>query len=1011
MLPLLYFVFILSGVAGLIYESIWSRYLGLFVGHSAYAQIIVLTIFLGGMSIGALVVGQRSQKLRQPLVTYAIVEVAVGLIGLVFHDLFLFVTRIAYDSLFPPLGGTTLLIAKWALAGILILPQSILLGATFPLMSAGALRIASARPGRVLALLYFANSLGAAVGVLLAGFYLMAKSGLPGTLLTAAIINIVVGLVTFLAVRIVKPATDAAPEVADAADEQPSTEHRSPISAQWRLLLALSAGTAIASFIYEIAWIRMLSLVLGSATHSFELMLSAFILGLALGALCVHWIADRLKNPVRALGIVQWCMGCAALATLPIYLRSFDWTASLLAALDYTDQGYNLFTAARYAFCLAVMLPSTFFAGMTLPLITRTLFVSGRGERAVGWVYGMNTLGSIVGTMLAGLVLLPIMGVKNLLIEGAVIDMALGVILLRVAASGSPVARRVAYGSGLALVAVTMLALFTTPFDRNRLASGVYRYAHIAGPKERKILFYEDGRTATVTVAYGGAGEVTSILTNGKPDASLDSTWFKHDGLRRPVGGDESTQILLPLITLAHAPHARTMAVIGFGSGMSTHTLLGSPEARAVYTIEIEPNMPKGSRLFRPVNERAYSDPRSHIVIDDAKSFFAASNRKYDLILSEPSNPWVSGVSGLFTGEFYSRVRTYLGPTGVFGQWLHLYEINDGLVLSVLAAIHKNFPTYDIYMTGSHDILILATNAPALPAPDWSVLQLPAMQYDFSHLLPVTDLSGAHLISRAALSPLLDHWNDPGNSDFYPVLDLGAERTRYVRAYATGFQNLNSGRFDIVAPFTGIRVGFATSALAPIPGVDRMRGLAIGAALRGIAVTDSFAGNPGYNLTPMRQRRWNFDAVLAAAAPPPDWHQWLSDFFAVDDDIHAGTTGVADEAFYGSVNRYLERQRAPEPVKHSVGFLHAISVWDFATASKEADALLPAAVKGDHWIAPDALRNGATVAKLRLGDVAGAGRVLSSMAPQSKLPSSDLRARLLFSYYQDARRHTDGTGH
>ena len=190
LLPFLVFLFVLSGAAGLMYESIWTRYLGLFVGHDAYAQLVVLVIFLGGMSLGAHLVGRRSARLREPLVWYAGVELLVGLIALAFHPVFVGATNAAYDHLFPVLGGgVPVTLAKWALAALLILPQSVLLGATFPLMSAGVLRRAPAAPGRALALLYFANSLGAAGGVLVAGFVLLGRVGLPGTLVAAAVLN------------------------------------------------------------------------------------------------------------------------------------------------------------------------------------------------------------------------------------------------------------------------------------------------------------------------------------------------------------------------------------------------------------------------------------------------------------------------------------------------------------------------------------------------------------------------------------------------------------------------------------------------------------------------------------------------------------------------------------------------------------------------------------------------------------------------------------------------------
>src|SRR4249919_710503 len=202
MLPLLYAIFVLSGAAGLIYESIWTRYLGLFVGHSAYAQVIVLVIFLGGMSLGALLIGRRTERLTRPLFWYAIVELATGMIGLVFHDVFVTTTSFTYASIFPSVGlGLAQTIVKWGIASLLILPQSVLLGMTFPLMSAGVVRRVPQKAGGALATLYFANSLGAAAGVLIAGFWLVGAVGLPGTLLAAAMLNIGVAAVVMLAVR------------------------------------------------------------------------------------------------------------------------------------------------------------------------------------------------------------------------------------------------------------------------------------------------------------------------------------------------------------------------------------------------------------------------------------------------------------------------------------------------------------------------------------------------------------------------------------------------------------------------------------------------------------------------------------------------------------------------------------------------------------------------------------------------------------------------------------------
>ena len=188
---------------------------------------------------------------------------------------------------------------------------------------------------------------------------------------------------------------------------------------------------------------------------------------------------------------------------------------------------------------------------------------------------------------------------------------------------------------------------------------------------------------------------------------------------------------------------------------MTSHFLLGSSTLQQAVTIEIEPQMIAGSRMFYPANRRVFDDRRSRFVVDDAKSFFATDARKYDIIISEPSNPWVSGVAGLFTDEFYHRVRGYLTPRGVFGQWLHLYEINDGLVLSVLSAIHRNFSSYSVYLTSNDDMLIVASNLPELPAPDWSILSSPGIASDLAGVVPFTpsSLNATHLIDRRELAP------------------------------------------------------------------------------------------------------------------------------------------------------------------------------------------------------------------------------------------------------------------
>ena len=634
-----YLLFALSGFAGLIYESIWTHYLKLFLGHAAYAQSVVLIVFMGGMALGAALCSRISERLRRPLIGYALVEAIVGVVALVFHETFTSATDWAYAVLLPEAGSDgAALAAKLVLAALLIFPQSVLLGATFPLMSAGMIRAHPARSGEQLAMLYFSNSLGAASGVIVSGFVLIGWVGLPGTLRSAGVLNLALALTVWMLARVEQdrplPGQDSASQASS-------------------LLPVVALLTGLASFIYEICWIRMLSLVLGASTHSFELMLAAFIFGLALGGLAVRRLVDAVRDPLRLLAWVQIAMGLLALATLPVYDRSFELMEFLMQGLSRTESGYLLFTLSGAFIAVLVMLPATVCAGMTLPLITGALLRGGAGESAIGRIYALNTLGAIAGVLFAVHFGLPLLGLKDTLIAGAAIDVLLGLALLY-----RHGAARQRLGRGFVVAAAVCAALFLPALlafrlDVNKMTAGVFRHGDLANSRDAKILFQKDGKTATVhLVQYSDA---ISIRTNGKSDGSISL-----DAAQR--GSDETTMILTGAIPLALKPDARSAALIGIGTGLTMHTLLQDLRLERVETVEIEAAMAEASRGFAPSNNAAFADPRGAIVIDDAKTFFSTRKRAYDIIISEPSNPWVSGVSSLFTREFYHRIRPHLNP-------------------------------------------------------------------------------------------------------------------------------------------------------------------------------------------------------------------------------------------------------------------------------------------------------------------------------------------------------------
>jgi len=778
-----FLVFAASGLAGLIYESIWSHYLRLFLGHAAYAQTLVLALFMGGLALGSWLCSRWSGGWNNLLRGYALAEALTGLAALAFHRVFVGATEAAYTSILPALGGeASASLFKWALAALLILPQSLLLGTTFPLMSAGLIRRYPAAPGETLAMLYFTNSLGAAVGVLASAFILIERLGLPGTVQAAGALNLVLAAAVWLLARGAEPRPAA-------DDRTGSVDPALP----YRLLLTVALLTGAASLIYEIGWIRMLSLVLGASTHSFELMLSAFIFGLACGGLWVRHRADSMGDSGRFLGTVQVAMGLAALATLPLYGQMFEVMQAAMNALARTESGYRLFLLSSDGIALAIMFPATFCAGMTLPLITKSLL--GYGEKAIGAVYAANTLGSIIGVFAAAHIGMPLLGLKGLISAGAALDVALGLVLLW----RLPEARRLSIAASAAALAAFVLVLGAIHLDPYQMASGVFRRGALYTENDAKMLFYRDGKTATVSLMDFGTDR--SLRTNGKSDGAIN---MNPEGPRVP---DEVTMTLTGALPLAYLPKATTAAVIGIGTGLTTHTLLGSTDLRSAETIEIEPVMAEASRRFAPRNSNTFADPRSQILFDDAKTFFSTHNRRYDIIVSEPSNPWVSGVSSLFTGEFYRLARRHLEPGGVLVQWFQTYEIDSSLVASVLRALGENFPDYAVYAATGSDLLIVAGDTRTLERPLADITAMPGVARELRrvNVHTIGELEIRRIGGKRSLAPLFLTYGVPANSDFYPYLDLNAAQYRFMQRSGDDLIRLLTYAVPLVALIEGSR--------------------------------------------------------------------------------------------------------------------------------------------------------------------------------------------------------------
>lgn len=821
-----FLIFALSGFSGLIYESIWTHYLKLFLGHAAYAQTLVLAIFMAGLSLGSWICSRYSVRWKNLLTGYALTEGAIGLFALFFHTVFDQAIQTSYVSVIPNLHSPLSITAfKWMLSALMILPQTILLGMTFPLMTGGIIRMFPDDSGKSISMLYFTNSFGAALGVLASGFILIRLLGLPGTVRLAGLVNVGLSVYVWLIARAL------AADSPESAAPQKGDQDR---DAKWYwFLLATSLITGASSFIYEIGWIRMLSLVLGSSTHAFELMLAAFIFGLAFGGLWMRYRIQSIADTIRFLVIVQIIMGFLALSTLPLYGNTFVVMKSILKVLQKTDTGYALFNLSSNAIALAIMFPTTFCAGMTLPLITYSLIKRGHGERSIGAVYATNTVGAIIGVFFAVHYGMPMLGLKGLMIVGASLDIAVGVGLLWSTTAAHRSFRIPALVTALC-VGVVFLTAVLIELDAYKMASGVYRFGVLHQRELAKLVFHKDGKTATVSSFLTDAG--LDIRTNGKSDAQIQLNPYRFRTQ------DEPTMILAAAIPMALSPQAKTAANIGLGSGLTTATLLRNDAIEEVDTIEIEEAMVQGARNFGSVVGSVYTDPRSKIYIDDAKTFFSAHNRKYDIIVSEPSNPWVSGVAGLFSEEFYRLVGRHLTETGVFCQWLQLYEIDVDLVVSVLKALSSSFTDFVVYAANDQDMIIIARNGAALPEPDPAIFERPRIAGSLKRIQIETmqDLALHRIGDKRLFRDFLDALPIRANSDYYPILDQNAARARFLRADSIELIKLTYRPLPLSEVLMASPVPREHTKITPSPDFTRAYASFAAMALRDFYLTGSF---------------------------------------------------------------------------------------------------------------------------------------------------------------------------
>lgn len=765
---------LVSGAAGLVYQVVWMRYLALFLGNTAYGVIAVLVAFMGGLALGNAWLGHRADRVRRPLALYAWLEIGIGAYALVFpayyelcRSVFIEVAR-GFDP-----GSVPLLVLKFLFSLLTILLPTVLMGGTLPVLIKLVTRSLGELRERV-STLYFINSAGAVAGCFIADFWWIPDWGLPASVMGGACLNLLVGAIALFVSSWMQ---EGKAEVPRAAVEAPPGDEETFNPRELRLAILGIGLSGFVAMLYEVVWTRMLALVLGASTHAFSIMLITFISGIAVGA----WIVGRWRTLRRTLDAFAWAE-LALAGTLFASMFFYDLLpyafARLAGVLDRRPEVFPLYSLAQAAICFAVMFIPTVCLGMTLPLVSRIATAElARTGRSVGTVFSVNTLGTVLGAAVTGLWIMPWLGLAGTLALGLSVNAAIGLVIL--GRHKASVRWGLLLGTPVATVVSVLLAQSWFQSDWQRgFTRALWRgmplpnlQAFRALNAQTKLVYYRDGAGSTVSVEavdIEGRQHLT-LRVNGKPDAS--------------TGIDTTTQLLSGHIPMLLHPQSQRVLVVGVGSGMTCGAVMRHPTVQHLDAVEISPEVVEAARLFGPHNDQVLEHSRVRLVREDAKTFLQMADTKYDVIISEPSNPWMAGVAGVFSFEYYLSCRNRLQPDGLMAQWVQVYETDDAALKVVLRTFSSVFPYLSVWVASSGDLILLGGTQPR--EVDWGAMrerfELPAVKSDLERIdilrLPVVL---ARQIISADNAPFIASEETPVHSDYTPVLESMAQRAFFA---------------------------------------------------------------------------------------------------------------------------------------------------------------------------------------------------------------------------------------
>jgi len=811
--------FFLSGFSGLVYEILWTRMMVKLIGSAPFAVSIILSIFMGGLGLGSYLAGNIVDRFKQPLALvklYGLLELAVGIYALLI-PLMLPAFEPLQSAIYSGLYGRFIVyhLATFVISAMILGLPVVCMGATLPILCrfyVANLTHLGTHAGR----LYGLNTLGAALGSLSCGFWLISFWGLSGTLAAAVAINFIIGLACLAfshrsRLHWAEKTTKSAREGQKKRKKQTiATTSRDAWERQAALVMfGVSGFCAMAG---EVIWTRLLGLIVGPTTYSFTIVLVTFIAGLAIGSLVFGYLADRVKDVFRLLLLTQIAAALLVLGISQLLGGSQLFFAKLI--FSFKDR-FVLQNLLKAVLLFGFMIWPTLCFGACFPLAgkitTRSVNQVGR---AISRAYLINTVGALLGPVCAGFVLIPLVGKES----GLSLVVAVQLIACLLAA-GVRLAKNkqvlLHFGAVAApVLAGLVLCGYYPSFNHQQLAMGKYHRfdqikAELAGSgwlesllrgstilaqkDTRELLFYGEGigGFTTVTQSADALGNLKYTLANsGKPDASSR--------------GDMATQTLLAHFPMLFQKNPQTVMVIGLASGVTAGEVLWYP-VKQLDVLEINDQVVQASRFFNPWNNHVLADPRVRLILQDARAHLQLTDRAYDVIISEPSNPWMAGLAALFTRDFFSLAKDRLTEDGVFAQWMHAYQMDWETFAMVGRTFAGVFPNSLMLVTkpsgGGNDYLLVGfNNGKSRLNPADADQKRSSVQKSRN-----VTLADPRLLYRLILSQNLPKLFGPGpiHTDNHPRLEFSAPKLMFSdRQQIDIYQKIHAQRWSSLPPDT-----------------------------------------------------------------------------------------------------------------------------------------------------------------------------------------------------------------